>query len=582
MNDIKTSVVVDLSGNLARNAKKYENSLGNFSKNGQRHLSRLSRVAGSTGRMLSRAGNRYTALIGGVAGVAVGKQLISLERRFTRLGIQSNKSADDMNRLKNEIYDVANAPNIRVDPSEITSAIEAIVEKTGDLDFARRNIDNIGLAIQATGASGSAIGEIMAEFQKMGIVIDKDVITALDTLNVQGKEGAFTLENLAALGPRVVTAYTSMGRGGVQAIREMGAALQVIRQGTGTSEMAATAFEAMLRTLGDDKKVKMLQKGGIKVFDVEALKRGEEILRPINELMVEIVEKTGGKKTLLSKVFEAEAVRAFNAASSEFQRTGAVASMDKFMQVHADGTTTLDDSSRAAKDAAGSVEMLSTAWKSFADKTFSGPLKDASELLDKLGSERTGKIIKGAAIGVGGLIAGSLAVKSVGVVKDVAGLFGKGKKSGIAGALSSAGATPVYVVNMPGDGLRKGAKKGFRTGSSLKDRVAKKASLFNTKSTLKLGAAGLGTASLAATAAGAVGYGVGTGIYSLIDETSFADTLGSVIAKTLAALGNNEAQAAVAASKLHIEVSDKRVQVKKIQGENLDIQVDAGMAMAAG
>ncbi len=83
-----------------------------------------------------------------------------------------------------------------------------------------------------------------------------------------------------------------MGRGGVQGIREMGAALQVVRQGTGNSEQAATAFEAVMNTLSDPNKIKILKSGGLKIFADDQ----EKILRPINELMVEIINKVDGKK----------------------------------------------------------------------------------------------------------------------------------------------------------------------------------------------------------------------------------------------------------------------------------------------
>ncbi|MEJ1489098.1 MAG: hypothetical protein RPU72_12200, partial [Candidatus Sedimenticola sp. (ex Thyasira tokunagai)] len=228
-NDLRTAVTIDLQGNLERKAARYEKSMKRFSSNSRRHMGRLSKTAAATGRMLDRAGNRYTALLTGAAGAGAMRMLVGLETRFTRLGIQANKDTEEMNALKREIYDVASAPNISIDPGQLTSAIEEIVEKTGDLDFARENIDNLAIAISATGAQGGAIGGIAAEFQKMGITAKRDVREALDILTVQGKEGAFTLQNLAQLGSRVVTAYTSMGRTGVPAIREMGAALQVIR-----------------------------------------------------------------------------------------------------------------------------------------------------------------------------------------------------------------------------------------------------------------------------------------------------------------------------------------------------------------
>ena len=68
-----------------------------------------------------------------------------------------------------------------------------------------------------------------------------------------------------------------------------------------------------------------------------------------NEIMKDIVKTTGGKKTVLSKIFDAEAIRGFNAMSSEYQRTGGFGSLDKFMQIQSTGKVLTADSARLAK-----------------------------------------------------------------------------------------------------------------------------------------------------------------------------------------------------------------------------------------
>ena len=347
---------------------------------------------------------------------------------------------------------MAKAPDIRVNPGQILSAVEEIIEKTGDLKFAEENIRNIGLAISATGAEGLSIGGILAEFQKMEMGA-KDAFEALDILTVQGKQGAFTLQNLAALGPRVVTAYTAMGRGGVTAIREMGAVLQVIRQGTGSSEQAATSFEALMRVLGDKKKIELLQRGGIKVFDPEALEDGRKVLRPINELMKELVERTKGDRSIIQQVLgDSEAVRAFNAAISEFLRIGGVESLDRFYGVQADGTTITRDSIRSAKTFNSALTNLLTVWRQFSDDQLTEPIKKLTEYLDGLKPgtvERWLELGKNIALIGGGLVA----AQKLGIFKLGGKLLSRGKKGAMSGAGGLAGsfgdAVPVYVVNGP-------------------------------------------------------------------------------------------------------------------------------------
>lgn len=450
MNELQTSLVLDLKGNLQQRARRWGRSITQFSRDGARDLTRFERVASRATRGLDGLANRWTGLLSGAAAMATVRQVGNFNDRLLRLGIDAGVADDKLGSLKQQILDTANAGNVRVDPGQILDAIDAIVEKTGDLTFAQDNIRNIGVAIQATGAEGQAIGEILAEFQKMDIKAPDQVLRAIDILNVQGKEGAFTLKNLAALGPRVITAYTAAGRGGVDSLREMGAALQMIRQGTGSSEMAATAFEATMRTFTDPKKIKDLKTlAGIDVY--EHLANGEKVLKPINQLMAEIVRTAGGDISKIGSIFDAEAVRAFNAAAGEFNRTGELAMLDKYYQVQADGQRTQQDAARGAKGFAASMQTLSNAWQTFADNNLAEPVADLADAINSVDPEQfqrwleLGKNL--ALIGVG--------MYGLGKLRRAMGRRGKGGAaaggaSGLGGGMGTP--VPVFVVNQMGMG----------------------------------------------------------------------------------------------------------------------------------
>lgn len=601
MTDIKTSIVVDLAGNLVRKSKQYTNSIKGFSKKGQQHISGLNRAVKLAGNNIQRLGNRYTALATGAGAVGVGRMLVSHERRLTRLGIQANVTSEQIDKLNKKIFQTASAPDIRIDPGHILSAVEAIVEKTGDLEFAESNIRNIALAIGATGAEGGAIGEIFAEFQKMGIKAPKKVLEAIDTLNVQGKAGAFTLKNIAAMGSRTITAYTSLGRTGVPALREMGAALQVIRQGTGSSEQATTAWEALLRTMTDPVKLKKLQDGGIKIFDPEELKKGREQLLPINEIMIDLIKKSKGRATVLGQIFDAEAMKAFNASLAEFNRTGQVESLNKFMNVQADGTATLNDSKRAADDASAALSSLLTILKDFADDNLTGAIQSVADAVNSISPENIKRIVTVLAGGAAAFIGLSLAASGLRNLKTLGSVFrgskGKGAGSSIPGL--GAGIQPVYVVNFPGASLPDvGGKgnKGAVPGKRSKLKIAKTAfNQRNMKGIAALGAAGLTTAALAVAASAAAGLGIGTVIDKKLQKSEggreFRHNLGGTIATILARFGNDKAQAALDAEfgrndlggtlKIKID-SEGRTKVTELEKNGgLDFDVDSGLAMGA-
>ena len=146
--------------------------------------------------------------------------------------------------------------------TEATSAIEEILTKTGDLEYAWANLPNIAAVIQATGAGGTEVGGIFTEFKKLGIDTSRAAMRAIDTLNLQGKQGAFTPANLAKEGPKIFSAYAATGREGAAGVTELGAALQVIRQGVGSDAEAVTAFESIIRDITRPETVKKLQAVG--------------------------------------------------------------------------------------------------------------------------------------------------------------------------------------------------------------------------------------------------------------------------------------------------------------------------------
>ncbi|MCP3941447.1 MAG: phage tail tape measure protein [Desulfobacteraceae bacterium] len=442
---------------------------------------------------LDGVSNRYTGLVGTVGAGMTIRNVGNAQERLERLGIQAGLSSEKMKQLKKDIYATALQEDIRVDPKEILAGIESIVEKTGNLAFAEKNMRNIGLAIQATGANGTNIGEIFGEFEKTGIRGPEKVIEALDILNVQGKAGAFTLQNLASLGPRVITAYTATGRSGTTALREMGAALQIIRMGTGSSEQAATAFEAVIRSLTDPVKIKKLEKMGLELFDPEKLAEGKRVLRPINELIKEIIQTADADTVVLGEVFDSEAMKSFNHGMGEFQRTGGLETIDKLYKVQANGQGVMDDSARAARTFNASLTMIAASWEKFADLRLTGPIESVTKLLDTLGSEGANRLFTGLTVAGGGLL-GALAIrKGVGLYQGVKGLFGGkrkrgGGRSGNLGLGMGMDVQNVRIVNWPasrglrsledGDSNGRRKRRGKKRGKSGRlSRVSKRGRL---------------------------------------------------------------------------------------------------------
>ncbi len=467
MSTIRHSILVDLTGNFNSKARNLTRSMSSMSKRGRRHLRALKGAADLAGRSLDRMGNRYVGLATGAAGAGAVRYLVSLETRLTQLGVQSNQSAEKMDALKKKIFEVARAPDIRVDPGEITSAIEKIVEKTGDLDLAQDNIRNIGLAIRAAGAAGQDVGATIADAnEKFGITSAAEFSEILDIAINQGKLGAFTLNNLTTQIERVTAASGQLNRVGVGGFKEMGAMLQMIMSGVGSPEQAATAFEALIRTLNDLDKRKVLQGRGIQIIDPDDPKR----LRSVIEIVKDVIKATDGDAAKISSIFDAEAMRAFNSAIIEYNQTGGFKSFDEFLNVSSDGTQLLADSARNAGTAGAALTSLMSGLKVIADDKLSGPIRSMADALNSLDAKEIDSIMNKmvwAAGSLGGLIVASKAIRGIGAVRS---LFGGRRGGGMASAMAGA-AQPVMVVNWPmsmggkrggiGGGAGMGGGKGF-------------------------------------------------------------------------------------------------------------------------
>ncbi|MDO2952557.1 hypothetical protein [Aeromonas simiae] len=459
-----TDIVINLAGNLATKSRQYSQSMSQFAANNQRAMNMLKMSTAAAGRGIDAMGSRYMALGAAVVGGATVKGYAELDRRISRIAIAAEISRDKAKALKDEINAVSNTKGIRIDPNEATSAIEEILTKTGDLEYAMANLPNIAAVIQATGAGGLEVGGIFTEFKKLAITNNDMAMRAIDTLNLQGKSGAFTLGNMAKEGPKIFAAYAATGRQGAAAVTELGAALQVIRQGVGSDAEAVTAFESIIRDITRPDTVKKLkQLGNIDVFDPEQLKQGKEVMRSLPALIEEIVTKSGGLSSKLADLnLTDEAKRALKPVIAEFVQTGDVKAFDEFLKLSGDGSTTLNDAAVAAGDFAASLQLVSNSWSQFANQQLAEPIAELADAINSLDPDavqnwlETGKNI---ALVVGGLVAVKKGIDAVKWTKGVwdAAKPSKGGAGGLGGAMADLGATPVYVVNMPGGGMGGGA-----------------------------------------------------------------------------------------------------------------------------
>lgn len=489
---LETDIIINLAGNLANKARLYGNSMSEFAKKSNNAMTMVNRSVAVASRGIDSLGNRVVGVAAAMGtGVAV-TQFANLDRRLSRLAISADITTDKAKDLYEQIRQISNEKGIRIDPKEALSAVEEILTKTGDLEYAIKNLPNMAAVIQATGASGQNIGGIFTEFKKLGIDSAEDAMKAIDILNKQGKSGAFTLASLANYGPQLFAAYAATGRKGVEAVTELGAAMQVIREGSGSDAEAVTSFSALIRDITDPSRVKLLkqisgnpfdQSSGINVFDPEKLKAGTEEMRSITDLMTEIIVRSKAKSDNLGLLnLTDEANKALNPLKAVYKQLGEVNVFDKFMKITGDGSATLKDASVAANDLSASLQRINNEIERSSNSVFAGPLKEIADAINGVNQDTIDNWLKWSAVAVVAIGTVVAAKKAAGWGKDLFGGKGKNGQSGAGGigGFSDMGVIPVYVVNMGSGGMASGIPDVANTGDSNKKGSSKINSVLGT------------------------------------------------------------------------------------------------------
>lgn len=470
MKTIRTALELSLLGNVSTQSDKFAQSLNRLESAGRRSLLGVANVANQTHSALGTVFNKGTALLGSVGLAVSGKSIADFQTRLTRLRLQAEVSKEEMAKLNTELFKVAQKRDINVDPSELLGAVEKIVGKTGDLQFAVDNMQNLAYAISATGAAGEDIGAMGADLmEKFGIKDQQEIIKTLGLLVNQGKAGAFELRDLATQGERVTAAYASTGRIGKQAVAEMGAMLQMTRKATGGPEQTATALEALIRNFNDPIKRKILLDNGIQITDPKDPSR----MRSLIDLSKELIVLTNGNRSKIGQVIDQEGIRALMAMMIEYNQTGGFKSIDEFLNISSDPQALLNDSKEIAQTFNSAMTSLQTALTYFANTNLAGPIQTLADAINSLDPETLQKILTYGGTALGGLAAVWAGSKVIGMgASFLSGFMGEksavgGTLGGLAGLASMSNPLPVYVVNNLGAGQLPGYTSRFKRRANL-------------------------------------------------------------------------------------------------------------------
>jgi len=205
-------------------------------------------------------------------------------------------------------------------------------------------------------------------------------MTALNTLTVQGKAGAFTLSDMASHGERLFAAASRFDITGMERFNKFGALIQVARMGTGSSDQAATAIERILDDIiSKHKTIKKLT--GVEIFK----DKNKTELKEMDEIIKGIIVGAKGNKTVLQRIFGVQATRGISVLAEYYKQTNGFDLFDRLSGVDAEKANELmNDFARYSKEAAPQLRALSNLARRFADASLAPTIRNAADALESI------------------------------------------------------------------------------------------------------------------------------------------------------------------------------------------------------
>jgi TP901 family phage tail tape measure protein len=372
------TVSINIRGNrkgLRRELDGAQKDVSNFAKRSSQALSPLHKVGKSLGKSITIP---FMGLASGVAIVAAARNIMNFDRSLTKLAINGRLTKKEQFELREEIGKLG--VQFGKSREDVLGGLDAIVQRTGDIGFARDVMKDLALASTATGTSMEDLGALASNLQQKLAIGPEGLAEALNIINVQGKEGAFTLEKMASLGERLFAASGRIGMKGVGDLRKYGALIQMSRMGTGSEEQATTAMERVLDAIIDKQDV-IRKKAKFDVFSNRSLQQ----FKSIDKIVKGIIIGTGGNEKDLGDIFGAEGVRGIAELARLYRETKGFDFFDKLTNSDAGrANETLKDSARAMEDSASKFDKLMAILENASDKLLAKSIENLSVALNEL------------------------------------------------------------------------------------------------------------------------------------------------------------------------------------------------------
>lgn len=614
MNELRTGIVLTISGNLEARAKRYSQSLDSFSRGGQRSMAMLSRSVHGVGRALESMGGKWTATLAGAGATYKATKAVmdsaALDKQLIRIAQTAGASIKMARALRAELHTMSQQTGQSVDG--LLAGFNDLIQAGNSWEKSLAMLRAINPTMAVTGSEAKTLAAALSVASGSFEIDLSNHDTAqytLDRMAVAARLGNAELEDLSGIFARVGVNAKAANLGFNDTLAFLEQLSTVERQ----SERLSTLADSTLRLFTNQQYMQRAAGAtGVKFYDAKGERRQAlDVLQDIASKYQKL-RSAAEKDRFLANAFEGADLDTIKGLRLLLEGDALFKVRDVSKKIADAAGTIARDLPDALNNSVDQVARLKAALREAADG-FAEPVNDTINraikyLMDEKGVTG-GQMLVGGAVAAGGLIAGArVGGKLLQKVGGAAGGLAAGK------AMEEfAGVTPVYVVNMPGGGIPglPGGKPGSPGGTAAAGKAgmatragsAIKTGTVAAGSALKTGAvaaAPYAPAAGALLAAGAVGYGVGTLINKAIDGTKTADFIGRSVAQVLAAFGNQDAKDALAAERaaermekvaermekatakvdVAVEIKGQSATVQSMRTRSLDMDVSSGLTMS--
>ncbi|MGE4310294.1 phage tail tape measure protein [Desulfovibrio sp.] len=272
---MKTSLIIDLAGNLQSRARQYSQALTGMARQASGAFSSLRSAAATAGRGLDQLAGRYTA---GIAGLGLAYKATravmdsaQLDKFLARVAITGEASAQQASSLRTELYEMSRQTGRPM--QDLLEGFYGLIQAGQSWSEALGTIRAINPAMAVTGASADTLASSMtvaAQAFKFDLADVKVATLVLDQMTKAGYAGNAELEDLSSIFARVGNNAKTAGLSFSQTL----AFIERLSLVEKNPERLATLADSTLRLFTNNSYMKEAAKAtGVKFYDAKGQKR---------------------------------------------------------------------------------------------------------------------------------------------------------------------------------------------------------------------------------------------------------------------------------------------------------------------